>query len=636
VPADSTPAFPGKPGGWARRRRGWHNARVLLTRVLILSLGLAASASTQESSEGAPVEARAAMEEYLRGCEAFGFSGAVLVAREGEVVLRSAYGTQGDEPLTPEHRFELGELAQWFTAVAVLRLADRGTWRLLDPLADHLEGVLNVHRRITLRQLLSHTSGMSRFGPTVEDTGVAAAVGRHLSVRPAFTAGTRVQPWDGGYALLAAALENVTGEPFEDFVEREVFATAGMSSAFFRGRVSDAPAPLSRARGTGEPAGTGVLHWGLRGARGVVAGVDDLFRFDRALAAGELLTADSRARSMRAVRSGFALGAWSRPTSGGRATVWRGGREPGFESEFWRFPDDGACLAVLTNRSDGAADAVSRNLAALLFGEEPPLPLPPRVYSGEAEFAAVGEADHAAAGEADFAAVGEADFAALGGDYGLETGGALRFEWTGTAMRVRGLDPAGHDLLFTGSLLTSLDRFDGEKESALGILEELAADEGARAREAGLRVVEEGLWGRARAQYRAAAERVPEGAEERAVEAVTSVGSGRVRVLVRHGGGAARAADWFSALTFAGGLWVDFEVDVDPDVVVRIYQPTAADTLSSFDYFKARAPSFRAEWVAGRVELVVETPSGRSARARREPNIAGGTAYEAGAVADPR
>ena len=583
-------------------------------RVSILSLALALVAPAQESpgAPGAPdapevPEAPDAMAAYLTGCEAFGFSGAVLVARDGEVLLRSGHGVQGDEALSAEHTFEVGELAQWFTAVAVLRLADREAWRLLDPLADHVEGVLNVHRRITLRQLLTHTTGMSRFGPSVDETELGPAVRRHLSVRPTFDAGTRVQPWDGGYALLAAAVESVAEEPFEAFVEREVFELAGMSSASFRGRSPSVEAPRARAHGTGELAGAGTLHWGLRGARGVVLGVDDLFRFDRALAAGDLLSADARARSERAVRSGFACGVWSRPTLGGRAAVWRGGREPGFEAEFWRFPDEGACIAVLANRNDGAAGAVARNLAALLFGEEPPLPLPPPVVESTEELASVA------------------------GDYELETGGVLRFEWTGERARVRGLDAAAHDLLFTGSLLTSLDRFDGEKEQALAILDELAREASTSAREAGPRAVEEGLWDRARALRRNAVEDAAE-VGERDVYAATSVGSGRVRVLVRHREG---DGDRFSAVTFAGGLWVDFEADADPGEVVRTYRPTGARTLRSFDWFRERAPSFTVEPGEEPPSLVVETPSGRSARARPVSNIPGDAAYAPAPASDP-
>ncbi|MGB9632217.1 MAG: serine hydrolase domain-containing protein, partial [Chloroflexaceae bacterium] len=109
----------------------------------------------------------AQIDAYLQELSDAGtFSGAVLVARDGALILRQGYGMASIEhgvPNTPETRFRISSLTKAFTAMAVLQLQDAGRLRLTDPIKLYLSTCPEQWRGITLHQLLTHTSGIPDY-----------------------------------------------------------------------------------------------------------------------------------------------------------------------------------------------------------------------------------------------------------------------------------------------------------------------------------------------------------------------------------------------------------------------------------------------------------------------------------------
>jgi CubicO group peptidase (beta-lactamase class C family) len=169
------------------------------------------------------------------------FSGAVLVARHGKVLLQKAWGLADRKertPDTPDTKFRIGSMNKMFTAVATLQLVEAGKLALDDPIGKHLTGYPNkdVASKVTVRHLLTHTGGTGDiFGPGFEQNRlklrehsdyVKLFGSRGLTHEP----GARHEYSNYGYVLLGALIEAVSGASYYDYVRDNVFRRAGMTS----------------------------------------------------------------------------------------------------------------------------------------------------------------------------------------------------------------------------------------------------------------------------------------------------------------------------------------------------------------------------------------------------------------------
>lgn len=188
---------------------------------------------------------RAALDEYARRLAAADmFSGSVLVAQGDKVIFREAYGAASREhavPNTIETRLGIGSINKMFTAVGILQLVEQGKLSLKDPVAQHLPGVLpeDAASKIRIEHLLTHTSGLGDFLFTPQMQNRARANYRTIAdylpllsdVRLAFEPGTRWSYSNAGFLVLGAILERVSGIPYDDYVQRNVFDRAGMTKS---------------------------------------------------------------------------------------------------------------------------------------------------------------------------------------------------------------------------------------------------------------------------------------------------------------------------------------------------------------------------------------------------------------------
>ena len=170
------------------------------------------------------------------------FSGVVLLARGDEILFRKAYGLASREygaANTPATCFNLASVGKMFTAVAVMKLVEAGEVRLDDPISNYLDRSWispEVGRRVTLAQLLSHTSGLGDFFTSAFFDRNHAQLKDLADYKPlvadaklAFAPGTQWGDSNIGYVLLGALLEQVTHRSFDNAVSRLVFEPAGMT-----------------------------------------------------------------------------------------------------------------------------------------------------------------------------------------------------------------------------------------------------------------------------------------------------------------------------------------------------------------------------------------------------------------------
>lgn len=323
---------------------------------------MAACASTSGQALARRLDARLAAES------AAGFSGSVLVARKGVVVLDRGYGWADrgrTQRVTPRTRFWIASISKQFTAAAILKLAEDGRLSVDDPLGRHLPGVPDEKRALTLHHLLTHTSGLrQRYaadGIVEREAALRALLAPPLAGPP----GQRFAYSNDAYNLLAIVVEAVSGQPFERFVRRRLLDPAGLADTGFWGQegqesVAEMPSPVE-----GQPR---HANWGFRGATGMFSTSGDLYRWQRALLHDRVLSEASRTRLLAPhvpIEGGAAAYGWFRTTGpGGTRALWTRGTESfGHNAILMTYPDPDVVIVAASNAGDREGVAMTRWLA---------------------------------------------------------------------------------------------------------------------------------------------------------------------------------------------------------------------------------------------------------------------------------
>jgi len=338
-------------------------------------------------------ELGAQVDEYLTRAAAFGFAGAVLVARDGRVILHKGYGLADRErgiPVTTATVFDIGSITKQFTAAAILKLEEQGRLSVNDPIRHCLDGVPPDKAGITIHHLLTHSAGLrDAFGDDYEvmtrDSLVALALTSDLLWEP----GVRYRYSNAGYSLLGAIVEKLSGRSYEALLRDELFEPAGLTSTGYRlpnwpseriahgyRRERDWGTPLDKPWSEDGP------YWNLRANGGLLSTVGDLYQWSRALEGDAVLSQLSRDKMFTPQvpedeeRTSFYGYGWAiTPTTRGTNLIWHNGGNGYFFADFRRYVDEGVVLIFATGESVNRE--VERRIVRLLFGraaEVEPLP----------------------------------------------------------------------------------------------------------------------------------------------------------------------------------------------------------------------------------------------------------------------
>lgn len=352
--------------------------------VVILSVLVVAQAPSGAGAAPEAVDVGARLDEYLTRATPFGFSGALLVAREGEVLLNEGYGlaiqSEGVAN-TAETVFSTGSITKQFTAAAIMKLETMGELSTGDPLSLHLDGVPEDKAGITLHHLLTHTSGIvSGTGPDYEEVGRDEAVARALAEPLAFPPGEDMSYSNAGYSLLAAVVERASGRPYEEFLREHLFEPAGMTRTGYRlpdWSSSTVAHWYRRAADKGTPLERPYPFWNLLGNGGILSTTGDMYAWVLALAGDEILSAEAREKLFTPFMNDYAYGWDVIETDRGRLVQHDGGSDLGNSAELRWFVDEDLVIVLFCNRSYGSTplfEIVRDEIEALAFGGEVELP----------------------------------------------------------------------------------------------------------------------------------------------------------------------------------------------------------------------------------------------------------------------
>jgi CubicO group peptidase (beta-lactamase class C family) len=302
---------------------------------------------------------------------------AIGIARRGKVILERGYG----EGITAETVFRIGSITKQFTAARILQLADSERIDLDADVTRYLPDAPTAGRRVTVRQLLNHTSGIwsyttrgSRFwevaGTELPHDSMLAFI---RSQPPDFEPGTDYKYNNSGYYLLGMIIERVTGRSYGDDLRRTFFEPLHLSHTRF---CPDAPEPgdaigLSRQGDSLVPAQP-IDMSGPFAAGGLCSTVGDLLTWSAALrdgrAAGQVFPRMASPDTLPGVRRlsygyGLATG-----TSARHRVIEHGGGINGFVSALSWYPDDSLDVAILVNTEGNLADQLGSQVASVAFG----------------------------------------------------------------------------------------------------------------------------------------------------------------------------------------------------------------------------------------------------------------------------
>ena len=315
---------------------------------------------------------------------------AVAVAFKGDVVMEAAFGhadLHAGEALTPRHRHRVASHSKSFTATAILKLREQGRLKLDDRAGQHVTGLNPQIASATLAQLLSHTAGVERDGPSCEywqdrkpflnEAELREELARPAAIEPAL----RLKYSNHGFGLLGLVIEAVTGEPYAVWVKREVVDAAGLTET-----TPDAPlppgAPLAQGHSGKALLGRRLVFPGdkcthaLAPATGFVSTAADLVRFFGQLAPSaeqSVLSVEGRREMSRPqwkdpwspADIGYGLG-----TMSGRFDGWdwfgHGGGFQGYLTRTATIPAAHLTLSCLTNAADGPSTPWQDGIMAIL------------------------------------------------------------------------------------------------------------------------------------------------------------------------------------------------------------------------------------------------------------------------------
>ena len=356
---------------------------------LLLGLAVCAGASAQDTEE-LPPDVAARVDAVFKLWNRDNTAGcAVSVARAGETVYARGFGMAHLEqpaPIAPETIFEAGSVSKQFTASALVLLALDGKLSLEDPVQEYLPELPDFGAPITIRHLLTHTSGLRTFRPLVALRGrpdgfavhtnaeVLALMARQRDLN--FPPGEEYLYSNAPYILSVVLAERVSGQSFNDFTTERIFKPLGMTSTLWRDDFTQIVKGRATAYGSGRSGGlhTNMANTEVFGNGGMLTTVGDLQRWNQELDEPKVLgqrfvdMLEAPGRFNDGSLSDYALGLGIGEYRGEREIAHSGGTA-GYRAWLARYPDrDRLSLALLCNHGDINPVAVGHRVIDVFLG----------------------------------------------------------------------------------------------------------------------------------------------------------------------------------------------------------------------------------------------------------------------------
>lgn len=355
-----------------------------IINVIVLALLVVASCTAQTGVTNQELTTR--VDEYVNALvKQNRFSGAILLARDGKVLLSKGYGManlENEIPNTPQTKFRLGSLTKQFTASAILLLQERGKLSVQDGVCKYVDNCPEAWKPLTIHHLLTHTSGIpnmtsfpefqkAKFFPMTPTESIAMFKDKALEFAP----GEKFSYSNSGYILLGHIVERASGKSYADFVRENIFQPLGMkntdldtNSAIIKNRAA------GYSRGGDGLVNADYINMTIPYAAGAMySTVEDLYLWDRALYTEKLISKKSLEAMTTPFKDGYAYGL-SIGEQYGLKTIVHGGGIEGFSTFLTRFTDGDGTVIVLSNIDSANSSLVAKRLGGMVYADKIQLP----------------------------------------------------------------------------------------------------------------------------------------------------------------------------------------------------------------------------------------------------------------------
>jgi D-alanyl-D-alanine carboxypeptidase len=302
---------------------------------------------------------------------------ALAVVKDGRVVKAQGYGLANVEtgsPVTVETVFKIGSLSKPVIAMGVMMLVEEGKISLDDKVSKFLEGTPEAWRDITIRNLLSHTSGIVREAPGFDGARMQADAEVIKTAYPlplGFKPGDKYEYCNVGYFSLAEVIRRVSGQPWAEFLANRIFKPLGMASTrvtSFEEIIPNRANGYSFREASGKLANARVTM-AVRPSGAFLSTISDLIKLEAALHERKFLRPETWKAMWTPFRfndgkeSMYGLG-WRVESINGVKRIGHAGNLDGFKSFFARFVESGLTVITLTNLDQVDPYQLSNDIAA--------------------------------------------------------------------------------------------------------------------------------------------------------------------------------------------------------------------------------------------------------------------------------
>ncbi|MDR5591201.1 serine hydrolase [Christiangramia sp. SM2212] len=324
------------------------------------------------------------------------FNGSVLVAEDGEVILKKGYGMANMEwniPNSPETKHRLGSITKQFTSMLIMQLVDEGKLDLDKPVTTYLKDYpKETGDKISIHHLLTHTSGIPNYtsfpgffqnqsrNPYTPKEFVKVFADSSLVFNP----GEKFEYSNSGYFLLGVIIEEVTGKSYEENLKERIFDPLKMNDTGF-----DHHDEIIKNRATGyEQRGTEFINSPYLdmsipySAGSLYSTVEDLYKWDRALKSNKILSEESKKLMFTMHKAlgplqGAGYGWYVGQQNFGKDTVnitGHGGGINGFNTLITRIPEDDNLIILLNNTGGKSLNEMTTAISNIIYGNEYQMP----------------------------------------------------------------------------------------------------------------------------------------------------------------------------------------------------------------------------------------------------------------------
>ncbi len=300
----------------------------------------------------------------------------LVVIKNQKIVKVQGYGLANIElnvPATPETVYKIGSVSKQFIATGIMMLVQEGKLNIDDKISQYLDDTPESWKPITIRHLLTHTSGIIREAPGFDPLKIQSDADVIKTAYPSplrFTPGEKYEYCNVGYFTLAEIIRRVSGIPWGEYLNERLFKPLGMNAT----RPTDMRELVpNRANGYVWRNGkfeNAAIYLALRPSGAFLSTVMDLAKWEEALAAQKVLKQSMLDQMWTPVKLNdgkteqYGFG-WQLDDVRGHKLVNHGGSLPGFRAQFARFVDDKVTVIVLTNGDNANAFSIARGVADL-------------------------------------------------------------------------------------------------------------------------------------------------------------------------------------------------------------------------------------------------------------------------------